>query len=89
MNTNTVFRLINPVYDTDTYLFKVNVFTKQAKSEQNLVCFPSLRALNTQAGVAAGRVLSQCASGAHHGFYPAGRIGAPGLLLTTFWSFCV
>jgi len=30
---NTVFRLANPVYDMDTYIFKLNVFRKQAKSE--------------------------------------------------------
>jgi len=29
-NMNTVFRLINPAYDMDTYIFKLNVFTKQA-----------------------------------------------------------
>jgi len=33
INTNTVFRLVNPVYNMDTYLFKVTVFTKQAKYE--------------------------------------------------------
>jgi len=27
---NTVFRLVDPVYDMDTYIFKLNVFTKQA-----------------------------------------------------------
>jgi len=32
-NTNSVFRLVNPVYDMNTYIFKVAVFTKQAKSE--------------------------------------------------------
>jgi len=32
-NINHVFRLDNPVYDMDTYIFKVNVFTKQAKYE--------------------------------------------------------
>jgi len=31
--TNTVFRLVNPVYDMDMYMFKVTVFTKQAKYE--------------------------------------------------------
>jgi len=30
---NTVFRLVNPVYDTDTFISKVNVFTKQAVYE--------------------------------------------------------
>jgi len=34
---NTVFRLVNPVYDMDMYIFKVNVFTKQAKDEYNFV----------------------------------------------------
>jgi len=28
---NTVFRLVNPVYDLDMDIFKVNVFTKQTK----------------------------------------------------------
>jgi len=32
-NMNNVFRRINPVYDMDTYIFKVNVFTQQAKYE--------------------------------------------------------
>jgi len=30
---NTVFRLVNPVYDMDTYIVKLNVFTKQAEYE--------------------------------------------------------
>jgi len=30
---NSVFRLVYPVYDMNTYMFKVAVFTKQAKSE--------------------------------------------------------
>ena len=30
-NMNTVFRL--PVYDMDTYMFKMNVFSKRAKYE--------------------------------------------------------
>jgi len=30
---SNVFRLVNPAYDMDTYIFKVNVFTKQAKYE--------------------------------------------------------
>jgi len=30
---NHVFRLVNPVYDRNPYLFKVNVFTKQAEYE--------------------------------------------------------
>jgi len=28
---NNVFRLVNPVNDMDIYIFKVNVFTNQAK----------------------------------------------------------
>jgi len=34
-NTNNVFRLLNPVYDvdTDTYIVKVSVFSKQDKYE--------------------------------------------------------
>ena len=32
-NMNHVFRLVKPVYDTDTYIFKVHVFTKQTKYE--------------------------------------------------------
>ena len=28
---NTVFRLVNPVYDMDMYIFNVTVFIKQAK----------------------------------------------------------
>jgi len=30
---NTVLRLVNPVYDMDTDMFKVNLFMKQAKYE--------------------------------------------------------
>jgi len=30
-NTNTVFRLVDSVYDMDMYVFKLNVFTKQVK----------------------------------------------------------
>jgi len=30
---NHVFRLVNPVYAMDTYIFKVNVFRKQADYE--------------------------------------------------------
>jgi len=32
-NTNTAFRLVNPVYGMHTYMCKVHVFTKQAKYE--------------------------------------------------------
>ena len=43
MNTNHVFRLVNPVCGMNMYLFKVIVFIKQAKYEQNPVfsCFRS------------------------------------------------
>jgi len=34
---NTVFRLVNPVLDRNTYTFKVNVFIRQAIYEQNTV----------------------------------------------------
>jgi len=44
---NTVSRLVSPVYDMDTYMFKVDVFTKQAKYESNSVFFISLRVFNT------------------------------------------
>jgi len=30
---NNVFRLVNPVYNRDSYIFKVGVFTKPAKYE--------------------------------------------------------
>jgi len=30
---NNVFRLVKPVYDMETYLFKVHVLTKQAQYE--------------------------------------------------------
>jgi len=30
---NTVFRLVNPVYDRNPYICKVNVFTQQDKYE--------------------------------------------------------
>jgi len=43
---NTVLRLINPVYAMDTYIFKVNVFTKQANYEYNTVFFFSFRVFN-------------------------------------------
>jgi len=32
-NTNIGFRLVNPVYAMDMYIFKVTVFIKQAKYE--------------------------------------------------------
>jgi len=32
-NRNSVFRLVKPVYGMDTYMFKVNIITKQAKLE--------------------------------------------------------
>jgi len=43
---NTVFRLVNSVYDRDTYIFKVTVFTKQAKYEYNPVFFSLFRVFN-------------------------------------------
>jgi len=30
-NVNNVLSRVSPVYDMDTYIFKVDVFTKQAK----------------------------------------------------------
>ena len=30
---NYVFRLVNPVYGMDTFIFEANVFTKQVKYE--------------------------------------------------------
>jgi len=36
MNMNKVFRLVNPVYDRNLYIFKVNAFTKQAKHEEGV-----------------------------------------------------
>jgi len=30
---NTVFRMVNPVYDRNPYMFKVYVFIKRAKYE--------------------------------------------------------
>jgi len=32
-NMNHVNHLVDPVHDMDTYIFKVHVFTKQAKYE--------------------------------------------------------
>jgi len=32
-NMNSAFRLVYPVYDMNTYIFKVAVVTKQAKPE--------------------------------------------------------
>jgi len=32
-NMNNVFRLVNPVNGMDTFIFEVNIFTKQAKYE--------------------------------------------------------
>jgi len=43
---NNVFRLVNPVYDMYTCIFKVNVFKKQAKYESNTVFFSSFRVFN-------------------------------------------
>ena len=46
---NNVFRLVNPVHDMDTYTFKVHVFKKQAKCEQNTVFVSSFRVFNIKA----------------------------------------
>jgi len=43
---NAVFRLTDPVYDMDMYIFKANVFTKQAEYEQNTVFISSFRVFN-------------------------------------------
>jgi len=43
---NNVFRLINPVYDKNPCIFKVNVFTKQTEHEYNTVFSSSLRIFN-------------------------------------------
>jgi len=43
-----VFDLVHPVYDIDTYTFKLNVVTKRAKYEYNTVLVPSLRIFNMQ-----------------------------------------
>jgi len=44
---NNVFHLVNPVYDIDAYIFKVYVFTKQAKYEYNTVFVSAFRLFNT------------------------------------------
>jgi len=44
---NTVFRLINPVYDRKPYIFKATVFTNQAKYEYNTVFVSPLCVFNT------------------------------------------
>jgi len=36
-DVNNVFRLVNPVYDMETYIFEAGVFTKHAKYEENTV----------------------------------------------------
>jgi len=43
---NTIFRPVYPVYDTDTFIFKVDVFTKQAIYELNTVFFSWFRVFN-------------------------------------------
>jgi len=37
---------LNPVYDMDSYIFKVNIFTKQAEHELNNVFVSSFRVFN-------------------------------------------
>jgi len=43
---NNLSRPVNPVYDRNPYIFKVNEFIKQAKYEQNTVFSSSLRVFN-------------------------------------------
>jgi len=43
---NNIFRLVNPVYDMDMYIFKASVFTKQAKYELNTVLISWFRVFN-------------------------------------------
>ena len=43
---NNVFRLCNPVYDRNPYMFKVKLFTKQVKYEKNTVLSSSFRVFN-------------------------------------------
>jgi len=45
--SNRVFRLIYPVYDMNSYIFKVTVFTAQATSEYNTRMFLSLHLFPT------------------------------------------
>jgi len=40
---NNVFRVFNPVYATDTFIFRVDVFTKQPIYEYNTVFSSSFR----------------------------------------------
>jgi len=41
-----VYRLVNLVYGTDTYMFNVNVFTKQDEYASNTVFCSPLRVFN-------------------------------------------
>jgi len=43
---NNVFRLADPVYAMETYIFKVSVFTKLVKYARNTVIFSSFRVFN-------------------------------------------
>ena len=43
---NSVFRLVYPVYDMNTHVVKVDVFTKQVEYEQNTVFCSSFRVFN-------------------------------------------
>ena len=45
-NTNSVFRLVYPVYDMDTYIDTSIVFTEQAQSERNKPWLPALTQVN-------------------------------------------
>jgi len=40
---NNVFRLVNPVYEMDTYIFKVDIFIKQANNEENPFLVPRIQ----------------------------------------------
>jgi len=44
--TNSVFRLVHPIYDLNTYIFKVSVFIEQA-DEWNTVFECSLHVFNS------------------------------------------
>jgi len=43
---NIVFRRVDPVYDMNTYKFKMTVLTKQAKYEYTTIFVSSFRAFN-------------------------------------------
>jgi len=43
---NHVFRLVNPVLDRNMFIFKVSLFIKRAKYEENFIFYYSLRIFN-------------------------------------------